>query len=80
MGNIIIFLVNGANDQFMLLSDPLYYMDQMSPKTLLRILPNQGHGGVWGAWNDNGDMKKLHQRYRYQTISIVLQKLKKKSA
>ena len=37
----------------------------MSSKTLLRILPNQGHGGVWGAWDDNGDMRNLHSRYRY---------------
>ena len=35
----------------MMLSNPQFYMDKMSPKTLLRILPNQGHGGVWGGWD-----------------------------
>ena len=35
----------------MMLSNPQFYMDKMSPKALLRILPNQGHGGVWGGWD-----------------------------
>ena len=43
--------VNAGNDEFMMLTNPQFYMDKMSPKTLLRILPNQGHGGVWGGWD-----------------------------
>jgi len=49
--HVTTYIVNAGNDEFMMLSNPQFYMDKMSPKTLLRILPNQGHGGVWGGWD-----------------------------
>ena len=43
------YLINAGNDEFFLLGNPLYYFDKLSAKTLLRVIPNQSHGGVSGG-------------------------------
>ena len=42
------YIINAGNDEFFMLGNPHYFFDQLSEKTLLRVIPNQGHGGVGG--------------------------------
>ena len=42
-------MINAGNDEFFLLGNAMMFFDQLSPKTLLRVIPNQGHGGVHGG-------------------------------
>lgn len=43
------YMINAGNDEFFLLGNPKYFFHHLSPKTLLRVLPNQGHGGIGGG-------------------------------
>ena len=49
--NMVTYVVNAANDEFFSLTGPLNYWDKLSGKKLLRILPDQPHGGAWGGWD-----------------------------
>ena len=49
--NMVTYVVNAANDEFFSLTGPLNYWEKMGGKKLLRILPDQPHGGVWGGWD-----------------------------
>ena len=45
------YITNAANDEFLPLDSPLAYWDMLPGKKLLRILPDEGHGGSWGGWD-----------------------------
>jgi len=51
--NSVTYVVNAANDEFFSLTGPLNYWDKLSGKKLLRILPDQPHGGAWGGWDSD---------------------------
>lgn len=43
------YMITAGNDEFFLVDNPNYFYDQLGGQTLMRIIPNQGHGGVAGG-------------------------------
>ena len=47
--NQVNYMIMAGNDEFFLVDNSNYFYDQLGGKTLMRIIPNQGHGGVAGG-------------------------------
>ena len=70
--NTVTYVVNAANDEFFALTGPLSYWDKLNGKKLLRILPDQPHGGAWGGWDrddENTVSSKNKSLYFYLNFS-----------
>jgi len=60
------YIINAGNDEFFALGNPLYFLDQLSPATLLRVIPNQGHSGVEGGFTRTGSDTKQKWEMPFQ--------------
>ena len=61
------YIINAGNDEFFALGNPLYFLDQLSPKTLLRVIPNQGHSGVNGGLSARNSSGRSGHELPFQT-------------
>ncbi|CAG5091436.1 Oidioi.mRNA.OKI2018_I69.PAR.g13047.t1.cds [Oikopleura dioica] len=83
----LIYITNAANDEFFPFDGPLSYWDMLPGKKLLRILPDQAHGGSWGGWDrdessvsdkisrtavqDVGEMEENTQDRLWQSVTAL---------